>query len=778
MADNADDVAEDYRQALEDLTLNSRIEIATLTNIARENAIHGLAIVEVLTNHIKKCPPNRTLPALYVLDSIVKNVPTPYALYFGPKLYSIFMGAYTKVDNSTRAKMNEMLKTWKEPVPGSISKKPVFPIEQVRPIENALIAAKNAAFAAHQSSFQGQQQLMRGRQPVAPTRNTPTPPTGKAYQPPPHGQYQHQDAGQPYPMRPSNGPNGIPSRATPQPAPPVGGYSHHHHQQQQQQQQQPPAREVYGAPQGISLDKLYYDIEQLIVAEKAEFAQDPLDTSKQTRLKALLDLQGVVKKQQSLPQNERLAQNQLMVIRDRVAELAAVNLRVQKQQQPPPVSAAPAAFNAPHTTYSQPPYTHTPTPPVVSQPPTPVPQLPPAIAALLGRAPQPPQPPPVSGGAGAGPGAGTISLDSLFGKGALATLLSGATQKSATPTPTPPQMSTPHFPPAIPPAAAAAIAAMRSPAQQTPIQPPPPVPAPAPAAVPPPADPSALLAMLRQTGLLGNKAPTATPPVPNIPPRFQAPGMAVPPPPPGFMDRATIQLAPSSLKLFRPHLIPLHLDALGPPCTQCGRRFKTDEAGRRRKTAHMDWHFRVHQRAVDAVRLIVNRSWFVDEMDWITSHEEADVDYVSPSNGLQGSTNSMGGSGGGGGGGGDLSSGGGGGGTGSGNSREEKQQYIPVPEDVSWVDSTCWICRSKFDLKYLDETEEWVWMDAMKVGDRIFHASCYAEYQGTSAAAANAGAGGGGGGYRQTPERVLGKRKAEVCDNDPPPPGPRIPGGM
>ncbi|KAG7294300.1 hypothetical protein NEMBOFW57_004371 [Staphylotrichum longicolle] len=160
MADNAADVAEDYRQALEDLTVNSRIEIATLTNIARENANHGFAIAEALANHIKKAPPSRTLPALYVLDSVVKNVPTPYALYFGPKLYSIFMGAYTKVDNGTRRKMDEMLKTWKEPVPGSISTKPVFPLEQVRPIENALMGARNAAFAAHQSSYQGQQQLM------------------------------------------------------------------------------------------------------------------------------------------------------------------------------------------------------------------------------------------------------------------------------------------------------------------------------------------------------------------------------------------------------------------------------------------------------------------------------------------------------------------------------------------------------------------------------------------------------------------------------------------
>lgn len=61
MADNAADVADDYRQALEDLTVNSRIEIATLTNIARENANHGFAIAEVLQNHIKKVCTDRRL---------------------------------------------------------------------------------------------------------------------------------------------------------------------------------------------------------------------------------------------------------------------------------------------------------------------------------------------------------------------------------------------------------------------------------------------------------------------------------------------------------------------------------------------------------------------------------------------------------------------------------------------------------------------------------------------------------------------------------------------
>ncbi|KAG7294301.1 hypothetical protein NEMBOFW57_004372 [Staphylotrichum longicolle] len=46
----------------------------------------------------------------------------------------------------------------------------------------------------------------------------------------------------------------------------------------------------------------------------------------------------------------------------------------------------------------------------------------------------------------------------------------------------------------------------------------------------------------------------------------------------------------------------------------CGRRFKTTEEGRRKKTAHMDWHFRVHQRMTDAEKRGQHRSWYVDEL--------------------------------------------------------------------------------------------------------------------------------------------------------------------
>lgn len=57
----SDEVADDYRRALEDLTMNSRYEISNLTVIAKENTEHAMAISEALKAHIKSV---RSLPAV------------------------------------------------------------------------------------------------------------------------------------------------------------------------------------------------------------------------------------------------------------------------------------------------------------------------------------------------------------------------------------------------------------------------------------------------------------------------------------------------------------------------------------------------------------------------------------------------------------------------------------------------------------------------------------------------------------------------------------------
>ncbi len=52
--DNAAALAEDYRDALEGLTVNSRVEIQNLTTIARDNTEFAHTIAEVLQDHVKE----------------------------------------------------------------------------------------------------------------------------------------------------------------------------------------------------------------------------------------------------------------------------------------------------------------------------------------------------------------------------------------------------------------------------------------------------------------------------------------------------------------------------------------------------------------------------------------------------------------------------------------------------------------------------------------------------------------------------------------------------
>lgn len=65
MATDAEEVAEDYRHALEDLSSNMRFEISNLTVIARENTEHALAIAEVLQQHILKVRPRLVVTCVY-----------------------------------------------------------------------------------------------------------------------------------------------------------------------------------------------------------------------------------------------------------------------------------------------------------------------------------------------------------------------------------------------------------------------------------------------------------------------------------------------------------------------------------------------------------------------------------------------------------------------------------------------------------------------------------------------------------------------------------------
>jgi len=83
---------------------------------------------------------------------------------------------------------------------------------------------------------------------------------------------------------------------------------------------------------------------------------------------------------------------------------------------------------------------------------------------------------------------------------------------------------------------------------------------------------------------------------------------------------------------------------------------------------------------------------------------------------------------------------------------DPKTKFIPVPSDYALASLPCPICQENFDPSWNDEAQDFVWMDAEKIGSKVYHASCYSELQKDEADTPRT----------STPDSVLGKRKAEV----------------
>jgi pre-mRNA cleavage complex 2 protein Pcf11 len=79
----------------------------------------------------------------------------------------------------------------------------------------------------------------------------------------------------------------------------------------------------------------------------------------------------------------------------------------------------------------------------------------------------------------------------------------------------------------------------------------------------------------------------------------------------------------------------------------------------------------------------------------------------------------------------------------------------------------------RFTSIWHEKTQQPVWMDAIKIGNKYYHANCYKEVYGTLEPALGGGSGsvslgvgfktGGIVSNRSTPESVLGKRKYQAA---------------
>ncbi|KAH3971288.1 hypothetical protein HBI56_021140 [Parastagonospora nodorum] len=700
----AAEVAADFRDALQDLRMNSRPEISNLTLIAKENTEYAQAISTELEQHIKSTRPEFKLPALYVLDSIVKNVGTPYTVYLGRNMYRTFMDAYLVMDQGTRKAMEGLLRTWKQPVPESLDNRPVFPADVTQDIENALAKMRNAI----QQQVQRPAHALPARPPTTVAwRDTATPPQNMARYAAPND--------------PRARPQGMPP--TPQYGPPMHGNGPPVHYQSPQQQSAPMSSN--------DLADLKAEIAQLISTTQARFATNFNDPSLRKTLEALLGLKHILDTQTLPPQ-----------------QLDAVRKQIQALAPPPtPTPTFPPALSLGFPPTAYPPPTPTNAYPQHQPPPSFPPQY-------------PPQYPPTGTPSGSAP-PNVAQLLASFRPPA---------QHTPQPAPTPPS---------LPPSLAEMLKRMSSPAQSAsvpapapaPYQPPPfqfpagmstpmsfpPAAAPAPA---PTGTPTANLAAL----LAQFSKPGATPPVSQATPVQSTPVPQLPPQPPAAsaalgsadwllkalssgqglpfnlnggpmaaqpMSRQTsaptnvldqIELTTASMKKPRFHLISRLYEAKPNICATCGRRFDATAEGKEKKARHMDWHFKVKD--PDANKRGVHRSWYIGEKEWIDYRE---VDETAPphESTAAAAANKP--------------------------KKQAKDRYISVPQDPVLQQAPCPICQEKFETQWNVDANDFVWMDALQVGGKVYHATCFEEYSK-----------GAGIPMPGTPDSVLGKRKADL----------------
>lgn len=132
----------DYFNSLQELTFNSRPIIESHTLLAQENSIYASEIVSAIERRIERAIPNQKLFALYLMDSISKNVGLPYTTLFSKNLLKTFMRTYSLVDDPTRVRLIKLFKTWK--IPTALTGLPLFDSRQLDQIEQFLIKATAA----------------------------------------------------------------------------------------------------------------------------------------------------------------------------------------------------------------------------------------------------------------------------------------------------------------------------------------------------------------------------------------------------------------------------------------------------------------------------------------------------------------------------------------------------------------------------------------------------------------------------------------------------------
>ncbi|KAJ2815615.1 mRNA 3' end processing factor, partial [Coemansia furcata] len=123
-------------------------------------------------------------------------------------------------------------------------------------------------------------------------------------------------------------------------------------------------------------------------------------------------------------------------------------------------------------------------------------------------------------------------------------------------------------------------------------------------------------------------------------------------------------------------------------CSQCGWRAMDNEEGKGKMNEHLDWHFRRNRRTQsDQVRKAAMRGWYVDQSVWempLVVETEVSEEKVN----------------------------------------KDIEPLEEVTVAVTDTNEPCAVCRESFERKFIEDEETWVLVNAVRVGDKLYHATC------------------------------------------------------
>ncbi|CAK0785565.1 hypothetical protein CVIRNUC_008775 [Coccomyxa viridis] len=108
-----------YATELNDLTFNSKALVNTLTMLAGDNIEAASSIAAAIEKHILTCAPPHKLYALYLVDSIAKNIGTPYTSLFASNMPQVFANVWSAAPQA-QASLRKLLATWTNIFPEAV----------------------------------------------------------------------------------------------------------------------------------------------------------------------------------------------------------------------------------------------------------------------------------------------------------------------------------------------------------------------------------------------------------------------------------------------------------------------------------------------------------------------------------------------------------------------------------------------------------------------------------------------------------------------------------